>query len=366
MKSNKDIEALLKLIMIPGMGSMRIRKLMARFKSPQAVLRASLKDLVTVNGIDEKLATTIKQFKEEDEVKKQIQRIEKYGAKIVTFWDETYPENLKHIYDPPPLLFVRGELKPEDKNSLAIVGTRQPTDYGKLITEKFTAELVRYGFTIVSGLAYGIDTLAHTTALNKGGRTLAILGSGVDIIYPSMNNNLARRIESSGAIISEFPMGTKPDKMNFPRRNRIICGLTLGTLVIEAGERSGALITAAMALEQNREVFAIPGNIDSPKSVGTNQLINQGAKLVSSVEDILEELEPHLERAKRINQQRIAQLNLSNEEKALLNILSNEPKHIDVIAQQTGKSTSQVLAILLSLELKDLVKQLSGKMFIRT
>lgn len=361
-----DHETLLRLSAVPLIGSGKLRALMGRFKSADKVLSATKKELISVDGIDVKTAESIKTYDAKEFADEQLQRLRAADARLITFWDEDYPEALKHIYDPPALLFVKGTLKKEDKFSVAIVGTRQPSTYGKLVTERLTRELARKGLTIVSGLAYGIDTLAHKFSLESGARTLAVLGSGVDVIYPSDNRSLAKRIESNGALISEFPMGTDPDRNNFPRRNRIICGLSMGTLVIEAGLKSGALITAAMALDQGREVFAVPGNIDSPKSLGTNELLKQGgAKLVVSIEDILEEIQPQFSLDLQMERKERAAAQLSEPEKKIVDLLSNEPMHIDRIAADSGQPTSHVLAVLLSLELKNLVKQMPGKQFVR-
>ena len=360
-----DVEALLCLSAVPGVGPTRLRALIGRFKTPEAVFKASVRDLVTVEGIDQITARKIKTSTDGGFAKDQLSRLNKHLARVVTFWDSEYPENLRKIYDPPAFLFVKGNLQKEDKYSIGVVGTRSPSAYGKLIAEKICGELAQWGITVVSGMARGIDTLCHWGALKAGGRTVAILGSGLDVIYPNENRGLAKEIVARGALVSEFPMGTEPDAPNFPRRNRIICGMSLGTVVIEAGERSGALLTAAMALEQNREVYAVPGNINSPKSVGTNRLIKEGAKLVQSVEDIFAELGPqlntHLKKGKLVE----PKVSLTAEERKLLESLSEEPLHIDVIAQKNGLPTSRALATLLSLELKDVVKQLAGKVFIR-
>ncbi|NIR52433.1 DNA-protecting protein DprA [candidate division KSB1 bacterium] len=356
-------EILLRLSAVPGIGPNKIRALIGRFGFSEGIFRAAPKELSGL--IDRKTAERLHESDDKAFAEKQIEAMHRHGVKLITFWHKEYPSQLKHIYDPPAYLFVKGCLTATDKFSVGVVGTRQPSNYGKLVTEKLTSDLARKGLTIVSGMAYGIDTIAHTSALNSGGRTLAILGSGLDVIYPSRNKALAERISSQGAVISEFPMGTKPDWQNFPRRNRIICGLSLGTLVVEAGAKSGALITAAMALEQNKEVFAVPGNIESPSSVGTNDLIKQGAKLVTSTEDIFEELEHQLKGFHQQDEQVVDGSTLNESEKKLIRILDNEPKHVDAIAKEAGQSTAQVLSVLLSLELKNLVKQLAGKQFVR-
>jgi len=356
---------LLRLSSVPGIGPNKLRILVNHFGSPSQVFQASENKLIAVGKIDAKIARRIRKYDGHHFVEQQLDRLKKTGIRLITFWDKAYPALLKQIYDPPTYLFVKGSFHPTDRHSVSIVGTRRPSNYGKRITEKLTAELAANGLTIVSGLAYGTDTLAHRTSLKSGSRTIAVLGSGADVIYPQSNVSLAEDIAQNGAVISEFPLGTKPDWMNFPRRNRIICGLSLGTVVIEAAQKSGALITAAMALEQNREVFAVPGNIDSANSLGTNNLIKQGAKVVTSVEDILEELRPQLQPLFRKSEISEIRLSLTENETFLLNILSHEPLHVDAIAGLAQQSTSQVLSTLLSLELKNVVKQHPGKLFVR-
>lgn len=356
---------LLRLSSVPGIGPNKLRTLISHFGSPSQVFQSSRNKLMAVGKVDAGIAQRIRKYDGRPFVEEQLKRLKKSGVRLITFWDKEYPAALKQIYDPPTFLFVKGSLQPEDRHAVSIVGSRRPSNYGKRITEKLTAELAAKGLTIVSGLAYGTDTLAHRTSLKSGSRTIAVLGSGVDVIYPQSNVALAREIAQNGAVISEFAMGAKPDWMNFPRRNRIICGLSLGTVVIEAAQKSGALITAAMALEQNREVFAVPGNIDSPNSLGTNNLIKQGAKVVTCVEDVLEELMPQLQSLFKQNEMTEPRLSLSKAEKALLDLLSHEPLHIDAIAGLAKQSPAQVLSTLLSLELKGVVKQHPGKLFVR-
>lgn len=360
-----DPEILLTLSAIPGIGPRKLRSLVNKFGSTLDILQVSREELTNVSGIDTITANRIRSFNDSSFAKRQLTKMEQCGARLITFWDKEFPEQLKNIYDPPAFLFVIGTLRGEDKNAIAVVGSRRPSNYGRVVTERLTSELANKGLTIVSGLAYGIDTLAHAQALQSGGRTIAVLGSGVDMIYPTENRSLAERIAKNGAIISEFPMGSGPDRNNFPRRNRIICGLSLGTLVVEAGERSGALITAAMALDQNREVFAVPGNIDSPNSFGTNELVKQGAKIVTSSADILEELSAQLGHLSQSKKNAAAEMALPVDEKEIFCLLDHEPKHIDALALSLRQSTSQVLSTLLSLELKNVVKQLRGKYFVK-
>ena len=361
-----DIPNLLNLSIVAGIGPMKIRALIAKFKSAENVFKAPLKELMSVNGIDIKTAQKIKSFSNFEFGERQHKKVSSFGAEIVTFWDEKYPAILKNMADPPAIIFIKGNLTIQDKYAISIVGTRVPSYYGKLITEKLSNELSRRGLTIVSGLARGVDTIAHLGALKAAGRTFAVIGTGIDIIYPSENKKVVEQIINNGALISEFPMGTPPDAVNFPRRNRIIAGLSLGTVVIEAGKKSGALITANLALEYNREVFAVPGNINSSKSLGTNQLIKEGAKLVNSVDDILDELKPYINKLVTKPKSIEKLKNISLQEKEILKNLSEVPIHIDELTRKMNKSTGDILAGLLSLEFKDHVKQLHGKLFIRT
>ena len=361
-----NISDLLRLFAIPGVGAGRLRTLVTQFGSPSAVLRASPLELVRVGRIEKRLATTIAHFDGGDEfVEEQLSLLNKINGRIITMWQDEYPDYLRKIYDPPPLLFLRGTIKDVDRYSVAIVGTRQPTPYGRLAAERFAKELAEKGITIVSGLARGIDTIAHTSSLSAGGRTIAVIGSGLDVIYPSENNGLAQRIEENGAVVSEFCMGEKPDACNFPRRNRIISGISLGTLIVESAENGGAMITGSLALDQNRELFCIPGNITEKLSLGTNRLIRDGhAKLVQSVDDIITELGPILRPIlKTAAPQPPAQLTVF--EQKLFELLTTDPVHIDSLSEQSGLSTPDTLVSLLGLEFKGLAKQLAGKMFMR-
>ncbi|RPI03703.1 MAG: DNA-protecting protein DprA [Calditrichaeota bacterium] len=355
---------LIRLCSISGIGSQRIRNLLRRFHSPEAVFRASVRELVEVEGIDKTLAGGIKRGGDLHFVKEQEQLLKRGSAQIITFWDAAYPFLLKKICDPPIVLYLRGRSDLLMDPGIAVVGTRAPTSYGKWMTEHLTRELAAFHLVITSGLARGIDTITHQTAVNGGWRTIAVLGSGVDHIYPEENNRLAEKITESGALVSEFPMGSKPDAAHFPRRNRIISGMTLGVLVVEAGKKSGALITSDFALEQGREVFAVPGNVNNPKSCGCNTLIQQGAKLVMKVEDILEEF-PQLCRLSQEQKKSNFPDGLSEKETLVYNHLSFEPQHIDRITLETGLSVAETLSVLLNLELKNLVFQTAGKQFIR-
>ena len=360
-----DLVALLRLLTVPGIGPARVRNLIGHFRSATAVLHAKTAALCRCEGIDQVLAEAIRRAPAEEMVAPQLTLLHKHRSRLITFWDDDFPAALKTISEAPVALFVKGNLLATDKFSIAIVGTRQPTTYGTMVTERLTTDLVARGITVVSGLARGIDTMAHRAALKVGGRTIAVLGSGLDMIYPSENRRLTEEIVERGALISEYFFGTKPDAPNFPRRNRLIAGLSLGTLVIEAGETSGALITASMALDQGREVFAAPGSIFSAKSIGAHRLIQEGARLVHSADDVLSELAGQLDLFGKTGRPQVQLANLTEAEQRLYELLSHEPVHIDALARQANLPTAQVLSTLLQLEFKNGVKQLPGKMFVR-
>jgi DNA processing protein len=290
-----------------------------------------------------------------------MEKVARYGVKVFTYKDEEYPSRLKEIYDYPPLLYVRGELLPQDEWCLAVVGTRRATVYGRQVTEEIVADLAQSNITVVSGMAKGIDTIAHQAALDAGGRSIAVFACGLDTVYPGENAELARNVMQHGALISEYPLGTKPKPDNFPRRNRIMSVMSLGVLVVEAGETSGAMITAQFALEQNREVFDIPGSILSPASLGTNHLIQEGAKLVRDYTDILEELNL-MTVARQIEMKEI--LPVSDTESRLLKHLGAEPTHIDEVCRNSGLPISTVSSALAMMELKGMVKQMGSMSYI--
>jgi len=356
----------LALNMIPGVGATRCQNLLKHFGSAQAILEADLKELQHVSGIGEYTARQIVNSRDNLDIEKEISRIEKQKVSVVTLSDDDYPSNLRSIFDPPIVLYVKGKLLPEDRIAIAMVGTRRPTTYGKMVAEKLSKELAERDITVVSGLARGIDTSAHKGALSRGGRTIAVLGCGIDICYPRENKALFDEIGERGAVVSEFPMGTRPEKMNFPMRNRIISGLSLGAVIVEAGSKSGALITAECALEQGREVFAVPGNIFNLGTKGTHSLIKQGAKLVESCGDIIEEiscLRDVLPVSQAIKSS--GEVKLSQEEARVYELLSFEPIHIDLISKQSGLPISRVSPVLMNLEMKGIIRQVAGKMFLR-
>jgi len=285
----EDFETLIGLNMIPELKPLVLKRIWESLSKPKDIFNFTEDALIKKTGIDRELASKIRTF-DIKKIDEELELVKKYNLKVLTFQDDAYPFLLKQISDPPVVLYIKGELKAQDKLSIAIVGSRQASFYGLQCSQKFSFQLSELGFTIVSGLARGIDTWAHKGALKAGGRTIAVLGSGFSFIYPKENQELVEEISSQGAVISEFSCNTQPFAFNFPRRNRIISGLSLGVLVVEAGRRSGALITANLALEQNRQVFCIPGRVDLSTSWGTNTLIKEGAKLVLDIPDILEEL----------------------------------------------------------------------------
>ncbi len=361
-----SLNALLGLYSIPSIGPARMRKLISVFGTPQDVLQAGVRQLTEVEGIDIKTAAKIKKGADDGFVKRQRQFMDKLQIGVLTYWDDAYPQQLKSIYDPPVFLFYKGNLDCLSAPAFAVVGTRKPSSYGKMVSERLSEALARRGFALISGFARGVDTIAHKTALKNGAATIAVLGNGIDYIYPAENRQLFRQMTEGahGLILSEYPMGTTPDAGNFPKRNRIISGISIGVLVTEAGEKSGALLTAMYAADQNREVFAVPGAITSPLSAGTHNLIKSGAKLVHTVEDILEELGYDDGAAARAETKE-APPDLHGQLETVFNILTHQPLHVDQIALRTGLSVSETLSALLTLELMGLIRQMAGKMFIR-
>ncbi len=360
------LEDLLSLYSIPSIGPTRMRKLISVLGSPSAVLQAGTRRLISIEGIDIKTAEKIRSGGNPQFVAAQMEAIDKHQVKVLSYWDKAYPEQLKSIYDPPAFLFYKGNIQLLDQPTMAVVGTRKPTGYGRMMTERFTKELVDKGFAIVSGFARGVDSVAHKTALKNGGPTFAVLGNGLDVIYPPENHELFEEMCRKGVIMTEYPMGTRPDAGNFPKRNRIISGLSIGILITEAGQKSGALLTAFYGADQNREVFAIPGSIVSEKSVGVNDLIKKGAKLVQSIEDILEEFGDRFGSEALLSTEKAAPIpDLNGSLKTIYDHLSSQPIHIDQLALQTHLSPSETLSSLLTLELMGLIRQMAGKMFIR-
>jgi len=348
------------LNLVKGIGPVRFRRLLDHFGDPQAAWQASLAGLAAA-GLDRRSIENLEQVRRGGQLDAALRAIEQTGAQVLTWDDEGYPRNLRDIAQPPPVLYVRGALTSGDEWAVAMVGTRKASAYGKEAARELAAGLAANGVTVVSGLARGIDETAHRAALEAGGRTVAVLGSGVDVIYPAENRGLAKAVTQAGAIVSDYPMGTAPESANFPPRNRIISGLSKGVIVVEAGEVSGALITTDFAAEQGRDVFAVPGGIKSPTARGTNRLIQQGAKLVTAVGDVLEELNLVM-----VSEQRAARavLPADETEAKLLACLSAEPAHIDDIGAQAGLPISQVSGALALMELKGLVRQVGGMNYV--
>lgn len=361
----EEIEALIILNSIEGVGFVKLKRLKENFGNFAKVVSQGEGDLAKIEGITKTLAAKIKKAFRDFDLTKEFKLIKENGVSLLTPEDENYPDNLKEIYDPPYLLYIKGKIKKTDKNALAIVGSRRASYYGLSTAEKFAFALASRGITVVSGMARGIDTQAHKGALKAQGRTTAVLGSGLANIYPEENRELAEEITQQGTLVSEFPMETVPFRQNFPRRNRVISGLSKGVIVVEAADKSGALITADFALEQGRDVFAVPGKVDSFTSRGTHSLIKQGAKLASSVGDILEELRLDIFSPKGENNKPVYEVVLEDREKKFFELLSDEPKHIDELIRESGLGITESSDILLKLELRGLIRQLPGKMFVR-
>lgn len=373
---HEDLKYWLALKSIEGAGSGLFQEILRNFPSLSAVFEAHPRAIEALPGIRKKTAAAISSFNGWDKIDRQLEALDKAGIQVITFIDDLYPSNLLNIYDRPPLLYVLGSLQKDDVH-LAVVGSRHASTYGRYTTERFSRELAHKGVTIVSGMARGIDTCAHRGALGAGGRTIAVLGSGLDVVYPPENKKLFTAISQNGALISDYPLGTGPLPYHFPARNRIISGMSYGVVVVEAGEKSGSLITARLALEQGREVFAIPGAIDSPSSRGTNSLIKQGAKLIENADDILEEIIPQLER-KTLQAQKHTQESppavaakenkapaplLSREEQAIVKALEHGKAHADDIISSSGLPAAEVLGRLMALELNEIIVQQPGKFF---
>ncbi len=367
----REHRALIALSMVSGIGPGRIRQLVAEFGSVQDVLDASAERLGNVKGISDTVATEIAAFNDYAQVDDQFDWAQRAEATLIPYWDTRFPALLDRIYDPPAFLWVRGEVDVLQEKAIAIVGTRKPSAYGLRAAAYFAEALVAHGFIVVSGLAFGIDGAAHQAALEAQGKSVAVLGSGIDRIYPSKHAGLARSLMLQGAVVSELPLRAKPDAVNFPKRNRIISGLTLGTLVVEAFEKGGALITARLAIEQNREVFAVPGNIFNATAQGCHALIRAGeAKLVHTIEDVLEELGEYVfADVKPDHAGKKSEIDLSSlgsVERILYDALTDQPMQIDIICRITGLDASTALVYLLSLEFKGLVYQMAGKQFYRS
>jgi DNA processing protein len=362
-------EALVALNLIEHVGPIRVRQLLEHFGEASAILRASKQQLLQARNIGEETAQAISNWEKGIDLSGELKRVEEFGCRVVTQEDPEYPELLRQIYDPPVVLYVKGQLLPKDKNAVAMVGSRMTTHYGTETARKLSYQLGYVGVTVVSGGARGIDSAAHQGALSAKGRTIAVLGTGINLVTPPENAELFQRIAANGAVITQFAFNRPPDKQSFPIRNRIVAGMTLGTVVVEANLSSGALITSNFANEYGRQVFAVPGRIDSPRSKGCHELIKKGAKLCESAEDILSEFEylfPASNRPAGVSETGVLPaLELSGNEQKIYDALNHEEASIDEVIRQSGLPSSAVSVALLSLEMKRLVRQSPGKMFAR-
>jgi DNA processing protein len=360
MSATADLPYYLAFARVKGIGAVRVRKLKAHFGSLQAAWSANEFDLAAA-GLDLRAIAALTQGRRTISPPEEVERLAKAGAQAITWDDPAYPRLLREVPDPPPVLFVKGALDEADQWAVSIVGTRQATVYGREVTEMLAGELARRGITIVSGLARGIDAYAHQAALKADGRTIAVLGCGVDVIYPPEHRKLAQQIIEQGALVSDYPLGTPPDAANFPPRNRIISGLSLGVVIVEADEQSGALITAEFAADQGRDVFAVPGNIFNRTSRGTNRLIQKGAHIVLDTQSILEELNLNLVAEQREVQTAAPDSDL---ERTILKSLSHEPTQVNELVRALDLPTAEVTAALALMELKGLVRQASGTSYV--
>jgi DNA processing protein len=354
------------LSMATGIGPIRFQRLLEICGGARGAWQASDLELAAA-GLERRTADSLRRLRQRTTPHAIALRLQELKIRALTLLDDEYPLRLTQVADPPPVLFVRGRLLPTDTQAVALVGTRRATAYGHAVAERLSRELSAAGVTVVSGLAKGVDTTAHRAAVQAGGRTIAVLGNGLDQVYPPDNTNLARQIVESdaGAVISEFAPGVPPDAVNFPRRNRVISGLSAATVIVEAGERSGALITADFALEQGREVFAVPGSIFSPMSIGPNELIKQGATPITSATDILNVLSPQ---SSALSPETLARdvPELSPQEMAVWQVLGGEPRHVDELARTLGAGAAEISAALTMLELHGLARQVGSMLYTRT
>ena len=361
---DRDLPYWIAFSRVPSVGAVRATVMERHFQTMEAAWNASASEL-RASGLDQHTVNSIVTVRSSIQPSEEIARLERLGVQAFTWNDPAYPPLLREAPDAPPVLYMKGMLLEEDTRAVTVVGTRGPTVYGKEVARQLAGELASAGITIISGLARGIDAIAHRAALDAGGRTIAVMGSGIDVMYPPEHRELGYEISQQGALLSEYPLGTRPDAHHFPRRNRLLSGLSLGTLVIEAGEKSGSLWTVRHALEQGREVFCVPGSIYSPASRLTNSLIQEGAKLVMDVRDIVEELNLSLVAA---TQQPLPGLLTADteEESLLLKWLSAEPVHVDQLSRESGLHVTVVTGTLALMELKGLAKQVGAMNYIRT
>jgi DNA processing protein len=357
-------EASIALNMVPGVGPVRLRRLLEVFETPEQVLLARESQLRGVDGVGPEVAEAISHWQDKVDLPTELTRIRDFGAKIITTESAEYPKMLREISNPPIVLYVWGDLTERDQHAIGVVGSRQTSHYGLECAKKLSYQLAYAGLTVISGLARGIDTAAHQGALAAKGRTIAVIGSGLMDLYPPENQGLAEKITAAGAVISEFPMTYPPSTQTFPYRNRIVAGWGSGLLVVEAGQKSGALITATQALEHGRLVYAVPGQIDRPTSIGSNRLIQQGAKLVTGAADILDDLQMLFPTAANAGPPPTA-ATLSTEEQTVLSSVEPDETPLDRIVTKSGLPTPKVTSTLLALEMKRLVKQLPGQQFVK-
>lgn len=371
-EKNEDLYYWLSLKFVPEIGDQTSLRLIARFKGPKDIFFATNSELKEA-GLNSRQISNLKNFSQQKRVEKELEEVRTGGINILTILDKEYPKNLLHIYNPPPLLYLKGYADILHYTAFSIVGSRNASRYGLEIAENFSRDLARRGFVIVSGMARGIDSAAHRGALAGGGKTIAVFGSGLDQVYPWENRPLAMDITKKGALVTEYAMGTPPLGKNFPPRNRIISGLSVGTIIVEAGPNSGSLITANFALEQGREIFAVPGEVTSIRAKGTNDLIQQGAKLVGNVDHILEEfpeelfskvLPPSVDASSK--GAGVADNKIKEKGQEILDLIGSKPVCIDDIISKAPMDTGQILGILLELEIKGLIRQMEGKFFSRT
>ncbi|MGB9742975.1 MAG: DNA-processing protein DprA [bacterium] len=355
----KNNELFFDLYTIPGITEFRLKKLLEFFRTPAAVFQADVRELMQAGGIAPETAQAIVSYRRSEETEARITAARTAGVRAISYLDPEFPANLRNVPHMPPVIFIRGDITEADRQAVAVIGTRRPSHYGARIAEELGAVLAAAGVTVVSGLARGIDTYSQRAALKAGGRTIAVLGSGIDIIYPPENRQLAEEIVHQGALVSEFPLGTEPLAMNFPKRNRIISALSRAVVAVEAGEKSGVLNTCAWAQEQERMVFAVPGRIGDERSAGTNRLIKQHARILTAVGDILEWL------GITAPERQSREVKVSEAEKPVLAALGSEPVHIDEICEATGLPMQELLSLLFQLEVRGVIKQLPGKFFVR-
>jgi len=356
--------AYIALNMMGKIGPVGVRSLCTALGSVEAIFDADESDLMRAQGVGQAQAQHICAQRGAIDWEAELARAEEFGARIVSFVDTDYPELLKQIHDPPLALYVKGRLESRDKHSIAIVGTRRPTLYGKACASSLAGQLAQAGFVVVSGLALGIDTAAHEGCLKASGRTLAVLGGALDCLTPTSNEGLAERIAASGAVLSEFSFGREPDKTTFPMRNRVVSGLSMGTLVVEAGCKSGALITASQAMEQGRSVFAVPGRIDTPGARGPHGLIRDGARLVQHVDDVLEEFECLIRpcAGERGRPEASKRPTLTDSEQLIVKILEEGEQNVDALIRRSAMTAAQVNCLLIGLEMKRVIKMMPGRM----